>query len=156
MKKILVLSDIHGRVDSLRQVLARNSDISLVFVAGDLTNFGGAEAALAVISELEAMECKPRIALVPGNCETLAARRAIESSGHSVDGRLSTMEFCRVAGAGGGLRRAGLTSFEKTESELKASLERALAGLSSSDEELPLFILTHNPPYGTNADRRAP
>ncbi|MCX7026953.1 MAG: metallophosphoesterase [Spirochaetes bacterium] len=152
MKKILVLADIHGRVKSLGRVLSKNTDISLVLVAGDLTNFGDEEAAAQVLAELEAMTGKPPIAIVPGNCDPLPARRLMERSGHYLDGGLLILPFCRVAGAGGGLRRAGMTSFERTEDELRSALETALADLASIEGNLPLIVLTHSPPYGTNAD----
>jgi uncharacterized protein len=153
MKKILVLSDIHGRLDSLRSVLADNRDIALVLVAGDLTNFGGFDAAKAVIEELETLAGNPPIALVPGNCDPLPARKAMEASGYCLDGHFKSFGFCGVAGAGGGLRRAGITSFERTENELRDSLTRALGESLPAASPSPLIVMTHCPPYGTNADR---
>jgi uncharacterized protein len=153
VKKILALADIHGRVDSLGRVLLANPDVSLVLVAGDLTNFGGAEVASGVLAELEAAQGSPAIALVPGNCDPAAVRKALEASGHSVDERQRSFPFCRVAGSGGGLRRAGITSFERTEEELRDSLEGAREKFADDGgEKLPLIVLTHSPPYGTNAD----
>jgi uncharacterized protein len=154
VKKILVLADIHGRVDSLGRVLSINPDASLILVAGDLTNFGDAESAVKVLAELEAAPGSPAIALVSGNCDPASVRRELEASGHCVDGRRLALPFCRVAGAGGGLRRAGITSFERTEDELRRSLDEALGESAAADEgDLPLIVLTHSPPYGTNADR---
>lgn len=152
MKKILVLADIHGHVGELGEVLASNPGISLILVAGDLTNFGSAEAAARVLAELKAAPGTPAIALVPGNCDPVSARREFDASGYSVDGALRDFAFCRVAGSGGGLRRAGITSFERTEAELRAGLEEALQGRPVGQSDIPLIVLTHSPPYGTNAD----
>ena len=152
MKKILVLSDIHGHVDVLGRVLSSNPDVSLILIAGDLTNFGDAEAAARVIAELKAVPGSPGIALVPGNCDTASARREFEASGFCVDGRRRGFPICKVAGTGGGLRRAGITSFERTEKDLGESLKHALNDLAADEGTGPLVILTHSPPYGTNAD----
>jgi uncharacterized protein len=152
VKKILVLADIHGHVEELRHVLFSNPGISLILVAGDLTNFGDAKAAATILAELKAAPDSPDVALVPGNCDPLAARREFESSCFSVDGGRRDFSICRVAGTGGGLRRAGITSFERTEDELKDSLKEALGDTVQGDASLPLIVLTHSPPYGTNAD----
>lgn len=153
MSKILVLADIHGKLDALRQVLGANGDADLVLVAGDLTNFGGGEVADAVLAELLAAAPSRRIALVPGNCDPPQARRRMEESGLCVDGRSAGYGICRVAGVGGGLRRAGITSYERTETELSDCLAAALKSATAVENEAPLIVLTHSPPYGTNADR---
>ncbi|HEY9055435.1 MAG TPA: metallophosphoesterase [Rectinemataceae bacterium] len=159
--KILALSDIHGNLRTLDHILAEHSDAALILVAGDLTNFGGAKEAEEILHSLCSHPAWPSVCLVPGNCDPLPARRILSGSGLDVDGTGLSTDFCRIAGAGGGLRRAGLTSYERTEEELGQALRRGLAAaaadraIGKEGSESPLVVLTHNPPYGTNADRRA-
>jgi hypothetical protein len=95
------------------------------------------------------------ICAVAGNCDPAAARRYLRSEGFDVEGSLRDFPYARLVGAGGGLRRAGITSFERNESELEAALGPQLWTANEKGKDKPLIVLTHTPPYGTNADRHA-
>lgn len=151
MTKILLLSDIHGRGDMAATVVSRHPDIDYVFIAGDITNFGNVESVRSVVKALASDSKKPRIFAVAGNCDTKPARQYMSEKGLDVEGRVHELPFAALVGAGGGLRRAGITSFERNENELIAALSLPLT--SAVREGLrPLIVLTHTPPYGTNAD----
>ncbi|MCE1197175.1 metallophosphoesterase [bacterium] len=154
MKKILVLSDIHGHRESLAAVLAGNAGVDLVAIAGDLTNFGGAADAKAILSLLASAGLAQPPALVAGNCDPPAVRRCFAASGCDLEGRTRELGFATMAGAGGGLFRAGITSFERSEEELYGALAPQLFEARSNAARRPLIVVTHTPPYGTNADRR--
>jgi Icc-related predicted phosphoesterase len=154
LKKILVVSDIHGHGESLKAVLAANDGAELVIVAGDLTNFGNAADAREILDILEQAGFPFPPAVVAGNCDTLAARRCIFSSGRGLEGCLRELPYATLTGAGGGLRRAGITSFERSEAELHDALAPQLFESERNEVRRPLIVVTHSPPYGTNADRR--
>jgi Icc-related predicted phosphoesterase len=154
VEKILVVSDIHGHGECLARILAAGEDASLVIVAGDLTNFGDAASALELLAILSAARFPFAPAVVAGNCDPLAVRRCIAAEGCGLEGGLRELPFATLTGAGGGLRRAGLTSFERSEAELGDSLEPQLLAAGARRLRRPLIVVTHSPPYGTNADRR--
>ncbi|TXT48584.1 MAG: metallophosphoesterase [Spirochaetes bacterium] len=154
MFKVLILADIHGQSEFARRAVETNSDVDLVAIAGDITNFGGAEDVVYVLDSIRsALDTPPPIVAVPGNCDTLAARKALDAAGVNIEGLLIQFPSCFFAGSGGALRRAGITSYERTEGQLAESLASPLARLKTMDQSKPLVILSHSPPYGTNADR---
>lgn len=154
LKKILVVSDIHGYGESLAAVLAANAEADLVAVAGDLTNFGNAASAREILSLLMAMRSPWPPAIVAGNCDPSAARRCFMESGGDLEGKPRELPFATLIGTGGGLRRAGITSFERGEAELYEALAPQLYAAKARALRRPLIVMTHTPPYGTNADRR--
>jgi len=154
MTKILVLADIHGHADQAEAAVSRNPDADYIFIAGDLTNFGNEESARHVIEALSIDGKIRTIVTVAGNCDNESVRKYINAEGLCVEGRTLEFPFARVVGAGGGLKRAGITCFERTESQLKAALEGQISTAGRSIRQLPLVVLTHTPPYGTNADQR--
>ena len=127
-------------------------DIDQILIAGDITNFGDADVARSVVSALMGNRKSRALSVVAGNCDPLSVRRYLGAANLTIEGRKLEMPFGTLVGAGGGLKRAGLTSFERTENELKEALENWLA-LAGREGRRPLIVLTHNPPYGTNADR---
>lgn len=154
MFKILVLSDIHGRSDMAAAIAARHPDIEFVFIAGDLTNFGNEESLRQVIDALGSDGRKRNIYAVAGNCDTKPVRRLIGLEGLDVEGRVVELPFATLVGAGGGLKSAGITSFERSENELIEALSPRLTEAARKVRDLPLIVLSHTPPYGTNADAR--
>jgi len=151
--KILVLSDIHGRGDIAAAVADSYPEIDHILVAGDITNFGDADEARSVAQALIGDRAPRSILLVAGNCDPLSARRYMSAARLDIEGRAFEAPFGTLVGAGGGLKRAGLTSFERREGELKEALEKWLALASGEGRQRPLIVMTHSPPYGTNADR---
>ncbi|MGB4585822.1 MAG: metallophosphoesterase family protein [Rectinemataceae bacterium] len=161
MKKILILSDIHGRGDIAERIIALHPEIDTILIAGDMTNFGNVDEAKAVRARILSDGRHRSVYAVAGNCDPLPVRKYLRTEAIEVEGSVLDLQFGSLAGAGGGLKRAGLTSFERTESELKAALEPQLSSIrtpsfghssSRSGSAKPLIVLTHSPPYGTNAD----
>ena len=152
----LILSDIHGDRSALEMTLALSGPVDLILVAGDITDFGEAFEARALLAVL-ADKGAPIFA-VSGNCDRDGVRTTLESTGLSLEGR--SREACGFvfAGAGGGLRHHGMTPFEATEDELEASLSAALDSADKAAgrrlEGEGLVIVTHTPPNGTPLDRR--
>ena len=101
VKKILIVSDIHGHGESLARVLAANEDAELVIVAGDLTNFGSAAGAREMLAILDAARFPLHSAAVAGNCDPLAVRRCLTAADCDLEGRLRELPFATLTGAGG-------------------------------------------------------
>lgn len=150
--RLLLLADIHGKNERIRAIFPEIKLADMILVAGDLTDFGGAEEASKILSLLRVGHAA--IAVVPGNCDRIAARRFFEDEGVSTDGRLIRHEGALVVGSGGGVVRTGLTPYERTEEEIDASLEIALNSSADYIGTAPLIILTHTPPHNTEADIR--
>jgi Predicted phosphoesterases, related to the Icc protein len=159
--RILAIADIHGSAESLAAFapLAREAD--LLLLAGDLTDFGGENEAEALLEILGPF--KDRLLMVPGNCDRLGAREAMARSGASIDGQAARVGGALVAGVGGGSRHNGVTPYERRDEELAAALEAGLKsargrgperGLGPDAADLPLVVLTHQPPRGSGADDR--
>jgi Icc-related predicted phosphoesterase len=155
----LVLSDIHGHGEVAWRAVKAHPGLDALIIAGDITNFGGAEDTRAVIEAIRSAVGKIAIYGVSGNCDKLSARRYLAAAGLDLEPGSPLSEEFIAAGAGGGLRRAGITSFERSEGELEAalgpSLEVAWKQAGSRPRTRPLIVVTHSPPYGTNADLHA-
>ncbi len=150
MIRILVLADIHGRDDMAARAINAVADANIVLIAGDITNFGDEKSARRVVNALRARELERKILAVSGNCDPEPARHYLLSSGIALEADSAELPFGVLAGVGGGLKRAGITSFERTEEELGAAMLHAIKTIKR--EGMTIF-LTHTPPYGTNADR---
>jgi hypothetical protein len=155
MNKILVLADIHSRSDRARKTISEHADASLILIAGDITNFGSAEHVAEVLTEIRNALANPiPVLLVPGNCDPLIARRAMDRAKCNVEDTIVQLPFCVITGSGGGLRRAGITSYERTEEQLGHTLSKRLEQITITREDnRPVIVVSHAPPYGTNADR---
>jgi len=154
MTTVLVLSDIHGKWEKARDIAARHPDAEYVFIAGDLTNFGSGEEVARIIDCICRSREERTVVAVAGNCDTLSARKYLAEHGLSAENRLVRLPIGIVAGLGGGLKRAGVTPYERTESELRKNAESLLAHTARIGSILPSIMLSHSPPHGSNADLR--
>ncbi len=118
-----------------------------VFVAGDITNFGTVEEAeriLGIIAESD----RP-VFFVAGNCDPPALLNHRPMNERIIN--LHTVKYSYsglwIAGLGGSLVTShGTTLIELSEEEL-ASMLSNMSGLERSS-----ILLSHNPPYGCDAD----
>jgi len=151
--RLLALSDVHGDVRHIADIVSSAGEVDLVLVAGDLTEFGGAaelDAVLAAFGEL-----RLKFVAVPGNCDRKAARERLMDLSLSADGTLVERGGVLTAGVGGGALRTGLTPYERGEEELAAAMRSAIeARVGSTLAGLPLVALSHQPPKDSGADER--
>ncbi len=144
--EIVGLADIHGDVEAVRRVAPRLTQAHAILLLGDITDFGGAAEAAKVVDVLA--EYNPRILAVPGNCdrpevgEYLRERGASLGSGLIIDG-------VAFIGVGGSLPCPGGTPNEMSEEQLAAALAATGQGLPPG---IPTVLVTHQPPYDTEAD----
>jgi uncharacterized protein len=150
---ILALADAHGSSLGLKELAPTIERADLVLLAGDLTDFGGAREARALLAEIEASN--RAIAAVAGNCDKAGVRELLIAEGLSADGRLVEAGGARVIGAGGSPLRSGLTPYERRESELAEALFSAASDAAERGKTgMPLVALSHVPPKGSGADQR--
>lgn len=147
--RLLIVSDIHGDASALESLLEKTAPAQAILVAGDLTDFGGSQAMADIIEVLRAPGLP--VVAVPGNCDRPGARRALEEAGLSIDGKRLELVLegssCSIFGSGGGNFRTGLTPYERKEAEFDALF-------ASFPAPGPSVVITHAPPYGTEADLR--
>jgi len=146
--KILSISDIHGRLDSLELLMPRLEASDIVILAGDITNFGHAGDARDIIQTLQASAT--RVLAVSGNCDYPDVAETLHEMGISLEGRAIAVDEISLVGLGGSLAGPVPTPNVFSEPELAANLAEAVEGLAS---DTPLILVSHQPPKDTAADR---
>lgn len=146
---IIGLSDLHGDLAALPRLKPELEAADLILLVGDLTNFGrGPEAA----EVLDAVSRHNRnILAVPGNCDHPEVGQTLLARGISLDARGVVRKGIAFVGVGGSLPTPSRsTPNEVPEEVLAASLDAAAEAVP---DELPLLLVSHQPPHGTAADR---
>lgn len=118
-----------------------------VFVAGDITNFGTVEEAESILATIA--DAGRPVFFVAGNCDPPSLLNHRPRDERIINLHLSKHIFggYSLAGLGGSLVTShGMTLIELSEEELS----RMLSSIPSL--ERPSILLSHNPPYGTDAD----
>ncbi len=153
--RILVLADIHSRLDKLDEVLekAGKERVDLVVCAGNLTDcfdspldLEQVDVADMVVQKL--LLLKKPLLCIPGNHDPYEVVDLFEEYGiniHSKARMVSGIEFIGFGGAETPFR----TVFEPTEAEVKEGLD-----YNSKKLEAGKFVLVvHNPPKDTKLDK---
>ena len=145
--KILALADIHGDESLIDLIAGPLKETDLVLLAGDITNFGGRDDVHRVIDALS--RYNNQILAVHGNCDLPAVEEALQQREMNLDCRCKTINHINFIGIGGSLPCLGMTPNEIGESVFKDVLD----SLSSAcDTNVPLVLITHQPPFGTKID----
>lgn len=145
--KIFQVNDIHGSLDSARCIpkKARKVEADLIVIAGDITHFGGIPHASKILREIS--EAGLPIFFVSGNCDS---RELLTWSPEEIDavnlhGKTKEFSGYIFAGVGGGSGKFK-TLTELEESEFEKVLQKY------DVEPSKLILVSHSPPYGTEAD----
>ena len=142
--KILVLSDIHGRIAAIEKAISliHNKGIGLAIITGDLTNFGEKKQAAEVLGMFKGMQ----VLAVPGNCDSTQVLEAMEEKNASLHGKARKIGRWTFAGFGGGI--AGEPGvYLHTEEQIEKALEKLL-----TQKKEKTVLVTHVPPKGTGLD----
>lgn len=143
----LLLSDIHGRVSTLKRIV-RTASYDLALVAGDVSNYagGGYREVLEVLSE-----GVPLTVVVPGNVDPPELLDLELENVLVVHSLVVEVRGLRVAGVGGGIGFSfwGIPYLAEYHiAEFVKKLSEALRRSSIS----PQVLLTHTPPYNSGVD----
>lgn len=143
--RIVAVTDIHGKLEKVKR-LARilgEEKPDLILIAGDITNFSGAEVARRVLELLMALGVP--ILAVHGNCDGRDVPELLEELGISVHNKRKEVKSTGFVGIGGSNITPFNTIWELTEDEIMEILRR--------DYRPGDIILSHAPPKDTKADR---
>ena len=140
---ILLLSDIHQRIENLKKIvkIASDEQIDLCIITGDLTNFGEISDVEKVLKEVE----KFKVLAIPGNMDTEEVVKVLEKNKMNLHNQKIKINGINFVGFGGGLLN-NLGGVLYSEEELKKSLRENLKG----DK---LFLVTHVPALRSGIDR---
>jgi uncharacterized protein len=147
--RLLLLSDIHGRVPAIRRILseARPLGVDAVIASGDLTDFGSLANAAEILNELSVLGAP--IFFVPGNCDTpLLGREEVLSGSVNLHGRCGAIGDFALIGVGGSTPTPFDTLFELSEESTKRALDKAY----TSVRQRRFAVVSHVPPLDTSVD----
>ncbi len=144
---IIALTDIHGDVSAIDSLAGELAAADVVLLTGDLTHFGGEQAALQV---LDAVRTHAQTVLaVPGNCDAPEAARVLEDEGVSLHRHGVVLGGIAFFGVGGSLPCPGKTPLEFSEDDFTRYLAEASARVPAG---IPAVLVVHQPPLGTIND----
>jgi len=144
----IVLADMHGSVGYLPFVVPEMSHAEGVFIAGDITNFGGRNEAQGMIDSIAAVN--ENILAVAGNCDLPSVGQFLNERGMNVHGQAVVKEPLCCVGVSGSLPCPGATPQENGENEFSSILEQAIG--SNPNGVCDLVVMSHQPAYGTAVD----
>ena len=139
--EILIVSDIHGNIDTLKEIILQESGVSAVVMCGDLTNFGPSELVGEIDGILENTGI-PGLA-IPGNCDPYDILGYLDTSENIVNLHRKCYEFGNITfcGLGGSNPTPFRTPFELSEEEISRIIREYSGGKRS-------VLVSHPPPRG--------
>lgn len=145
---ICVLADIHGDTSYLEALGPRLSDVDLVILAGDITHFGGKNAAQDVLSVVRGYNTN--ILAVHGNCDTEEVADYLIDEGISLHDSVREVDGITFTGFGGSLPGPAKTPTVYGEIDYEGFLARLKEEVKDPSS---LVLVCHQPPFNTKADR---
>jgi len=145
VRRLLLVSDVHGALGNVEKLARVERDITIV--AGDLAECGSIEETVEVLETL--LEQGTPVVWVPGNCDPPEA--AMMDKGYNVHARHVVLDGIVFAGAGGSLYTPFSTPFEYSDEMLAELLQEAL----NDAPALPTVMVVHTPPYASGLDQVA-
>jgi len=145
--RLLIVSDIHGRVDILEKLITREEH-DLLLIAGDMASYSGMKDWRDVAEVID--RAGTRAVAVPGNVDDPS------SIGVHLDGRFVVLHAdsvevgeLTIAGVGGGTGFPSLGRSYYTDEHVGEELRKLEKRLGDKPVHI---LLTHTPPHGTKVD----
>src|SRR2546428_4419606 len=139
--KIVSFGDVHMATRNLERMSEVMRDTDLIIVSGDLTNFGGADAAGQVIAAVR--RACPYVLALSGNLDQREVIPYLEAEGISLHGKGVVVDGVAIFGCGGSNVTPFKTPTELSEDEIYETLMR---GYSQVRGRGPLLMGCHTPP----------
>lgn len=136
--KLLAISDIHGDIRAIQRLVRIVNDCDAVVITGDITDFGGAEQANAVLSELAVLQIP--VLAVTGNCDSSPVEKAM------------TQNHCNVANVPIQLNGFTFIGFKYPVPDNQVLPNESIF---LNTPQIPIVLLTHEPPWDTDVDLQA-
>ena len=151
--KLLLLSDIHGKISTLERTLKEVKEVDAVLVAGDVSSYAGLkwDYVLSILSKY----CKQKnitAFVVPGNVDPPALLNARYGNVSVLHASTSTLGKYIVVGIGGGMGFSFWRVTKLTDNEFERFINSILREYGSGLAPYSWLLLTHTPPYGTKLD----
>jgi Icc-related predicted phosphoesterase len=144
---IIGLTDIHGTIAHLERIEEKVQAADWVLLGGDITHFGDAAAAAAIINPIR--QLNPNIFAVTGNCDEPAVDEYLIGEGIGGHGRVIRSNDWTILGLGGSLPAPVFTPNTFSEEEYETFFTRLQSSFGSS----PDILVSHQPPWKTKLDR---
>ncbi len=147
---LLIISDVHGRVDLVKHVREVNNADLIVF-AGDIAPYGDVYKSFDVLAKFVEYVGSRAVIAVPGNMDPLSIyERAEQELGvRVVHGKAFTINNVAFIGVGGSPPTPFRTITEFPESVIGELLMRAYSEVRKRDK---IVLVTHAPPHNTKCD----
>ena len=145
--RIIALADIHGHMNALAAFAPLLRSADLVLLLGDLTHFGRSRDAEPLIEAIARHNTS--IMAIIGNCDYPDVNRVLDERGINLHGCSRTMGAVTFVGLGGSAPCPRPTPNVMSPLRRQQLLEQVLAQV---DQSASLVLVSHEPPYGTNAD----
>jgi Icc-related predicted phosphoesterase len=136
--RIICISDIHGKVDSLARILDAEPPADLILLAGDLTQRGGRQQAIDILSI--ARKHSADVAAVTGNSDSRRIEHLLLDEGVGLHGIVKTVGHLTLTGLGGIPNRLPWQHHYSEE-----IFQQTLATVAGDPT---LILVTHTPPRG--------
>lgn len=148
--RLLITSDIHGHLENIQPFsqIIRKELPSAIVICGDITHFGTLSDAANILREFTGLGLT---LFVPGNCDPpeLAEQPILENA-VNLHAKCIHMLGSFFIGVGGSIPTPFETPFENGEEEVDQILGTAVG---QCPKVFPRILVSHNPPFGTDADK---
>jgi len=140
--KILVLSDIHGKLNKLEDVLEVAGVVDLVVIIGDITDFGPEHVAEKILDRVR--QYNKNIIAIPGNCDPNGIEDVIKDKGKLADGIVVKEGGFEFIGMGG----SNPTPFNTPREYKETEIEDKAINLFERVNPEEAILLSHFPVKG--------
>jgi len=144
--KLLCITDLHGDIAALDDILSHAGAVDAVLLGGDITNFGTPNSAESLVKRTQ-RKC-PRVMAVAGNCDSAAIDKRLTELDVSLFGRGVMVDDLGFHGVSAMPPWHG-QMYELTEEQIANAL---VAGRRQLDESSRQVLLTHTPPQHTKLE----
>ncbi len=145
--RLLVTTDFHGNAKAFYKTAlkAKQREIDIVIVCGDVTHFGSLHEAKNLLSLL----VPTNVLFVPGNCDPPTLSEIKMDSIESIHGKCKQVGEFNFLGLGGSSPSPFNTPFELSENEIADILDRTSEKCRTGKHTI---LITHSPPKDTTVD----
>lgn len=146
--RLVVISDLHDSLAHIDKLRATGRGADALVVCGDFTTFGDRDR-IQRMADAVRIEGVP-VYFVLGNCDGMPVDGGLEGC-HNLHGRILELDGWLLAGIGGSLPCPNHTPGELPEAHFIRLLGEIRQGCGGRADRL--VLVSHQPPYGTDADR---
>ena len=146
---IIILADIHSRIDHIGSIGAELKNADVIVIAGDITNIGDASEAERIISAIQAYNSN--ILAIGGNCDRPAVDEYLKETNISLDRRSVNVNGVIFGGVSGSPSSSNNNPEKPGDDRFRTSLSRLQEQVNSFDN---FVLVTHQPARGSTVDLR--